>query len=150
MFSLNDLLQKIEVSPKDLLVMRHRPTEASLRKVLPWFAVERPELFNAYQSAQGNENTEIALSRAKFLASFIGIEPGKAHFVGLYRQEGSQKITSAEYYAIPENAELHKQGNEQSSVAVIVSSIRPIFGQETFRSPRTFDYCLEWPRAIMV
>lgn len=50
MICFNDLLHKAEIDPKTVLVMRHRPTEAGLRKVLPWFAAERPEMFNAYQS----------------------------------------------------------------------------------------------------
>jgi len=95
--------------------MRHRPTELGLRRVLPWYAAERPELFNAYQSSQGFENAEIALSRARYLASFIGVEPGKAHFAGLYRQNGFQSLTSDMYFSIPENIELHKQGMSKAS-----------------------------------
>lgn len=116
MLELNDLLKKADIDPNQTLVMRHRPTESGLRRVLPWYAAERPETFNAYQSAQGSKNAETALTRASFLASFIGIEPGKAHFVGLYQQCGYRSVTTEEYSAIPENAELHKQGMSSASL----------------------------------
>jgi hypothetical protein len=51
--------------------MRHRPQEPELRKVLPWLAAEKPELFNAYQQTHG-ERVEKAMLGAKFVASFIG------------------------------------------------------------------------------
>lgn len=83
---------------------------------MPWYAAERPEMFNAYQSAQGSKNAETALSRASYLASFIGIEPGTAHFVGLYQNRGFRSISSEEYFAIPKNAELHRQGMSSASL----------------------------------
>jgi len=45
--------------------------------VLPWLAAEKPEVFNAYQQTQG-EKVEKAMLGAKYVASFIGHEPGKA------------------------------------------------------------------------
>jgi hypothetical protein len=36
--TLNDLLQRHHVDPKTVLVLRHRPHEPALRKVLPWLA----------------------------------------------------------------------------------------------------------------
>ena len=46
---LSDLLTKKNIPLKNVLVMRHRPTEPELRKALPWLAAERPDTFNAYQ-----------------------------------------------------------------------------------------------------
>jgi hypothetical protein len=115
MIYFNDLLIKAEIDPKTVLIMRHRPTEPGLRKVLPWFAVERPEMFNAYQRAQTGKNTEIALSRATYLAAFLGNIPGIAHFVGLYRRGDYRQISRAEYWAIPENEELHTHGMSLAS-----------------------------------
>ena len=109
-FHLNDLLEKIEIEPKAVLIMRHRPTDSDLRRVLPWFTTERPDLFNAYQSVQAGKNPEIALSRATFLASFIGNVPGQAHFVGLYRRTSEKTISQADYWSIPEYQELHRYG----------------------------------------
>lgn len=115
----NDLLRKAEIDSKEVLIMRHRPTELGLRRVLPWYATERQELFNAYQRAQASANAETALSRANYLASFIGIEPGKAHFVGLYKQNGFRQITQDEYFAIPECRELHRQGMSAASARAL-------------------------------
>jgi hypothetical protein len=44
---LNDLLNKHDIDLSAVLLMRHRPTEPELRKVLPWLANERPNIYNA-------------------------------------------------------------------------------------------------------
>ena len=80
---LNDLLRGQRIDPEHVLVFRHRPHEPQLRKVLPWFAAEAPEVFNAYQQTQG-PRVEQAMQRASHVAACIGHEPGKALFVGLY------------------------------------------------------------------
>lgn len=49
--TLNDLLHKHSIDPKNVVVMRHRPTEIELRKVLPWLVHEKPEVFNAYRKS---------------------------------------------------------------------------------------------------
>jgi len=110
MLTFNDLLEKANIDPASVLVMRHRPTEVSLRRILPWCAVERPDLFNAYQRAQGAKNAELALKRAEYLAAFIGLETGKAHFAGLYRQKAFRTIEPDEYLNLPGNSELHAFG----------------------------------------
>ena len=106
---LNDLLVKAGISPAEVLVMRHRPTEKELRKVLPWLAAERHDTYNAYQSNHG-ANVEKALSRARFLASFIGHEAGRAVFVGLYRVAGSRQISTGDFWGISHNMELQSLG----------------------------------------
>lgn len=50
--NLNDLLRGKKIDPKRVLVLRHRPLEPELRKVLPWLAAEKPDAFNAYQQTQ--------------------------------------------------------------------------------------------------
>ena len=57
---LNHLLATQAIDPEKVLVMRHRPFEAELQKVLPWLAAERPDVFNAYQQTQG-ERVENAM-----------------------------------------------------------------------------------------
>ena len=37
---------------KDVLVLRHVPQEIEMKKVLPWLASDKPEIFNAYQQTQ--------------------------------------------------------------------------------------------------
>lgn len=64
-------------------MLRHRPFEPDLNTVLPWLAAEKPDVFNAYQQTQG-EKLEKVMTGAAYVVSFIGHEPGKAIFVGLY------------------------------------------------------------------
>ena len=71
------------IEPPQVLVFRHRPSEPDLNKVLPLLAADRPDLFNAYQQTH-SEKVEKAMKEAGYIASFIGHEPGKALFVGLY------------------------------------------------------------------
>ena len=97
----NDLLIAKKISPEDedvVIIMRHSPSEPSLRKVLPWLAAERPEVYNAYQR-QHSEKVENALSRAKYIASFIGHEPGKALFTGLYKINGYKVLTRIQLHS---------------------------------------------------
>lgn len=106
---LNDLLIKEKIDLKTVLVLRHRPHERKLRKVLPWFAAERPSLFNYYQRTQ-TPFVEKALQRAKYVASFLGHEVGKAAFVGLYKVGKSKSISYKQYWSIPAYRELLEYG----------------------------------------
>jgi hypothetical protein len=99
------LLTGNNIDPTDVLIMRHRPSEAKLRKVLPWLAAEKPDVFNAYQQTQ-NEKVEKAILAAKYVASFLGHEPGKAVFVGLYLVGKSTPITEAQFWDLPAYKEL--------------------------------------------
>jgi hypothetical protein len=101
----NDLLSDEHIDAKDVMVFRHRPREPKLRKVLPWLVDENHDLFNAYQQTQGRI-VEKAMSRAKFVASFIGHEAGKAVFVGLYKVNGHKTLSYTQYWKEPLNAEL--------------------------------------------
>ena len=101
----NDLLSDEHIDPKDVMVFRHRPREPKLRKVLPWLVDEKPEVFNAYQQTQG-KIVEKAMLRAKFVASFIGHEAGKAVFVGLYRVNGYRSLSFRQFWKQPALVEL--------------------------------------------
>lgn len=81
----NDLLDTNKIDPRRVLVLRHRPPEREFRKKLPWLAVKRPDLFNAYQSTQSErlEHAMAAMTGVGYIASFIGQEAGKATFIGL-------------------------------------------------------------------
>ncbi len=96
----NDLLIKEGINPKGVLVLRHRPSEPKLRKVFPWLAAERPDLYNAYQQTQGPK-VEKAMQKADYVASFIGHEPGRAHFVGLYERCNWRPLTYQQYRKKP-------------------------------------------------
>jgi hypothetical protein len=121
--NLNDLLRGKDIDPQHVPVLRHRPKEPQLNKWLPWLAAERPDLFNAYQRCQG-ERAEGAMKRARYVASFIGLEPKKAHFAGLYKNSGSKRITRKQFWQIPAFNELKAFGmkgfTEESSRSSIL------------------------------
>src|SRR5262245_58698985 len=107
--TLNDLFTGKGIDPEGVLVLRHRPWEPQLNKVLPWLAAERPDLFNAYQQTQG-ERVEKAMKRARHIAAFIRREAGQALFVGLYSVGGSKPITHKQFWAKPAFTELRALG----------------------------------------
>lgn len=114
--NLNDLLLGKGIDPSQVLVLRHRPWEPQLNKVLPWLALEKPDVFNAYQQTQGEklERVMLAMAGAGYVASFIGREAGKALFVGLYSIGESKPLTYDEYWKVPANKELKAFGMKES------------------------------------
>lgn len=105
----NDLLNRDQFDPKEVLVLRHRPWETEFRRVLPWLANDRPDLFNAYQQTQ-TRNVERAMHRATYVASFVGHEAGRAVFVGLYENQDSKPLTYKQYWKVPAILELSDLG----------------------------------------
>ncbi|MCD6345601.1 MAG: GIY-YIG nuclease family protein, partial [Anaerolineae bacterium] len=67
--NLKDLLLGKNIDPQHVLVLRHRPLEPELNKVLPWLAAERPGVFNAYQQTQ-TKRVEQAMKNATHVAAF--------------------------------------------------------------------------------
>ena len=110
--NLNDLLVAKKIDPEQVLVLRHRPPEPHLNRVLSWLAAEKPKVFNAYQQTQQNITVERAFLGAKYVASFIGHKPGKALFVGLYAVGGSKPLTREEFWLVPEYVEMKAFGME--------------------------------------
>ncbi len=110
--NLNDLLIGKGIDPKRVLVLRHRPHEPELNKVLPWLAAEKPDLFNAYQQTQREKLQKVmdAMTGAGYVASFIGREPGKALFVGLYSIAASKPLTYEEFWRVPAYVEMKAFG----------------------------------------
>jgi len=109
MLELNDLLRKVDIEPESTMVMRHQPTEKSLKEALPTLVEEKPHLFTAFQRQHG-PNVEVALSRASHLASFIADGAGRALFCGLYEVKGHKQLTPKQYWAVPEFKELGELG----------------------------------------
>jgi hypothetical protein len=107
---LTSILTANKIDCRNVLVMRHRPQEPELRKVLPWLAAEKPQLFNAYQQTQ-SERAEKAMLRMKYVASFIGHEAGKALFVGLYSIGKTTPMTYTQYWEVPAHTELKAYGH---------------------------------------
>ncbi len=110
--NLNDLLRSQNIDPQQVLVLRHRPHEPELNKVLPWLAAEKPNVFNAYQQTQGERLEKVmkGMIGHGYVASFIGQEPGKAMFVGLYSIAGSKPLTHEEFWEIPAYVEMKEFG----------------------------------------
>lgn len=112
--NLNDLFLSKGIDPRQVLVFRHRPYEPELNKVLPWLAAEKPDVFNAYQQTQ-SEKLEKVMSTMKgagYVASFIGHEPGKALFIGLYSIGVSKPLTREEYWQVPAHIEMKAFGSK--------------------------------------
>jgi hypothetical protein len=107
--NLNDLLLGKGIDVEQVIVLRHRAREPELNKVLPWLAAEKPDVFNAYQQTQGAK-LEKAMMSAHYVASFIGHEPGKALFVGLYSIGASKPLTCEEFWQVPAYVEMKKFG----------------------------------------
>lgn len=106
---LNSLLLSKDINPEQVIVFRHRPAEPTLRKVLPWLALERPEIFNSYQQSHG-EKVEKAMQKAEYVASFTAHGAGKALFAGLFRRCKWSSLTHERFWSVPENKELRMLG----------------------------------------
>lgn len=110
--NLNDLLRAQDIDPKLVLVFRHRPFEPELNRWLPYIAAEKPDVFNAYQQTQGEKVERVmkGLEGKGYVASFLGREPGKALFIGLYSIMKSKPLTYEQYWRVPAYKEMKKLG----------------------------------------
>jgi len=109
---LNDLLEKHGVDPRQVIVMRHRPDEPGLRKVLPWMIHEEASVFNAYQQSHSGAQEEAMrkLAGKGWIASFFGLVPGEAVFCGLYAIDGYRELDLKAFWSIRENQILRDHG----------------------------------------
>jgi hypothetical protein len=143
---LTDLLRKAHIDPTQVLVLRHSPSkEPEITKMLPWWAAERPELFNAYQQTQ-TEKPEKAFQKRKYILSCIGHQPGKSLFVGLYAINGWEVLTSEAYWQIPEHQELKTfgmRGLESGRASCLRFDLTL---DKTFYPTWKGKLVLEWPR----
>jgi len=89
------------------------------------------------------ERVEQAMTRSQYIASFIGLEPGRALFVGLYSIKGSEPITFKQFMELPANVELINLGMNGPT-------------KETFRSSTLWfdlvltDSYLSWKGKLVV
>lgn len=105
----NQLLRFSGIELRDVVVFRHRPWEPALNRVFDNIVNQRRDLFDCYQSTHA-PNTEAALSRARYVASFIRYRPKLALFVGLYENLGQRHLTVTEYQSRPLHLELMSRG----------------------------------------
>ena len=102
---LKDIVKKHGLPLDKVVVVRHKPKEKELLKVLPWLVGERHDLFNAFQSFQAKQ-VEASIKKARYIASFITHGSGTALFVGFYERCGEQEITESDFFAIREISEM--------------------------------------------
>lgn len=116
MLTFNTLLASLGLRPELTLVVRQSPKEPRLRRVLPWIASERPDLYRAYHQVQWPA-TERALAKAERLISFIAHESGRAVLAAAYTVGASSPLPKETYWEVPEHRELAAHGmagpNEQ-------------------------------------
>ena len=96
--TLNDLLDGKGYDLRQVVVLRHRPHEPELNKVLPFLVVNRMDLFDAFQQTQ-SKRVEKALQQAGYVASFIRFGGKRAVFVGLYKKTGEKPMTHKQFWA---------------------------------------------------
>ena len=109
---LNILLKSKGINPLEVIVMRHRPSEPKLAKVIGWLAAEKPDVFNAYQQTQDAkvEKALLELVGRGYVASFIAHGSGKALFIGLYKIGKTTPLTFDEYWKVPAYVEMKEFG----------------------------------------
>jgi hypothetical protein len=109
MLDFSALLKDLGLDPLEVLLIRHTPKETKLRRIFPWIAAERPDLFLAWQQVQW-PTCEKAMLRARYVAAFVGDAPGLATFAGLSAIAGHRPIDQVGYDTLPGNAELIARG----------------------------------------
>lgn len=105
MLVLNEFLTKAGLEPKTVAVMLHTPSTPKLRRLLPWLARARRDVFEAYQSSHGKPATATLRNRA-FVASFVGLGDGTLVLAGVYRNLGVRERAMSEIMADKVVAEL--------------------------------------------
>jgi hypothetical protein len=148
----NDMLQKQGINPESVIVFRHCPREPELKKVFPWLAVEKPDIFNAYQQTQSGvkvENVLESLTGHGYVAAFWGHKPRKALFIGLYFIDSSKPLTSEVFMDLPAYKEIEKFGGKRWFTKEFESD-RPTVSWfdlvlTEFYSPWKGKLVIEWP-----
>lgn len=85
--SFNRLLEDAGIDAAQVAVILHTPSQPRARRLMAWWAAERPALFNTYQNNH-SRNAEATLKRREYAASFVNLGDRTFLFVGLYDNEG--------------------------------------------------------------
>lgn len=152
LLNFTSLLPSIDIGPAETLIVRHVPVERSLKRVLPWLVVERPELWRAYQQIQW-ESLEKAMTRGRYVASFIGQDAGTATFAGFYKIGAWSTLDLADYNDFPGNAELMALGMSGRSAEMpdcLAFELDPVchfedwVGRLTIQWPKPYQKWWRW------
>lgn len=139
---LNDLFDRAGIDPSEVVVVRHRPSEARLNKVMPWLVTERPDLFSAYQSIQ-DRRAAATFTRRRYLASFLGLAPGAAVLASLSQIGDVHRFTDEDYRRDPTQAELFNLG--LTSTLASSSASRFNLSKITSWDPWAGRLVVDWP-----
>lgn len=100
MFRFNRLLVENAILPEDTVVLLHTPGERKLARLLPFLAVESPDVLDAFQSIHSSRATA-TLRKRGYMASFVRVASGRLAFVGIYRIRSVTERLTAEICAHP-------------------------------------------------
>lgn len=147
----NSLLASGGINPGEVLLIRHNPSQPRLRQALPWLVVDQPHVFNAWKAIQWS-TAEKAMTRAKYVAGFIGQEPRRATFTGLDAVLGWEKLDGAGCRLYPGNAELFALGmdlmnDDREALAFDLkplSAFAPFVGLLEIRWPKPDQSWFRW------
>lgn len=103
-FRFNAVLEAEGISPKDVSMILHTTSLQKLRRMLPYLAGERPDLFEAYNSVHSPQATATLINRP-LAATFVHTGDRKLLFVGL-GEVNSEECSVEEIYADPRFDEL--------------------------------------------
>ncbi len=93
----NSLLEAEGILPKEVSMILHTTAIQKLRRMLPYLAGERTDLFEAYNRVHGKQATATLVNRP-FAATFVHTGDRKLLFVGL-SEVSSEERPVAEIYA---------------------------------------------------
>lgn len=79
---LQHIPRQINLEPTETLIVRHVRSKKSFNRVLLWLITERPGPLFDHQRIQW-ETLEKAITKGRYIDSFIGQEPVRATFAGL-------------------------------------------------------------------
>ena len=99
MLTFNQLLQRGNLDPKTVRLVRHRDPDRTKHQLVARAALDRDPRFQEYQEVQGTEQVIAAFRDAQQLAAFI-VEPGTKQtlFIGIWDRLGERALPAADSF----------------------------------------------------
>lgn len=110
---LSQVMRAEGMEPGQATLILHRPKPPHLRRMLPWIAAERPEVFDAYQSVHSRP-AQATLRGRPLTLSFVTVAEGRLAFAGAFGVEVAGEQPLLEIYAAP-RFEVLRQEREDAS-----------------------------------